>query len=969
MAQVTLREYLQGIEDTISSGHVDDAVHQCQHVLAQFPESLEVQRLLGEVYLARGQMEDAQQALDWILTNDPENVIAYCDRALISERLSDFDTALDCYQQAYELSRGNRDIRQQFNMLSAKAGQQGFMFSRAGLARLYMRGGLLPQAVQEWDAVLTISPDRLDARIGLLETYWREEMYDEAEQIAVQTLQDVPGCVKALLLLAHITAPKNMHLAQEYVQRAELLDPDLLMAQELFEDMMMSQPGHPFLKLLKKAPAMLDANQASTEPASTPAFAESAFAHVSASEEAMLVPDTFLREMSTSDSPFEWSKLDTWEGEIEPLAKPELYEQPTVEASALPTWSHDTFSHNDSWTVPIQQEVQEPQKQEEIPSFAEQNLNDFQFDAWSQNAHDDATDASKQQGPQVWNDLNHLSALGADESWKNRHDTTQADNVDPSWMSGTQEETPSLPPVWLDMLTQDEQRGQQQPSAAIPPVEREQKQPSIEMPMLSSYAQSAESIPTDHTSDATWRDALQVSLNTTDEEPFFFGPEWLKSLGAAEIGADVQEHSMQSPEVPNPPSEAVLPSSTPAHVPVAEPEPTFDTYTWSEPAQALITEPAPAQSPIVEPEPAFDTYAWSNYLSIEPQPTEQSEHTLLNTLEDLEHDLRSKGFVPLEPNSLSSIAQSQEQEPSSDEPLTTVPYQRREEIYEEEKPYQEPYHEATLSSALAQLGNLVAPSAQISYPSPESLMPAVQKTPHITAPLEEPLWASGLPSVPAPAQEEPHDIEQETQQIASAPNPTPATPRTVPQEQLFTTPNHVEAFPEPLLEPTHVLPRVEVSRIPVAPTARADAFFESELETTMKRPAVRLQAMSQRQHSMTIPQYQSAETIKGRGSESKVTIGGRKDGSRSSQERLVKGYQHQLVGDYDEAMQEYRIIIKSAPELLGEVVSNVRALLKLAPKYSAGYRVLGDAYMRQGEYLQAMEAYNKALTMAKKAKA
>jgi cytochrome c-type biogenesis protein CcmH/NrfG len=68
-------------------------------------------------------------------------------------------------------------------------------------------------------------------------------------------------------------------------------------------------------------------------------------------------------------------------------------------------------------------------------------------------------------------------------------------------------------------------------------------------------------------------------------------------------------------------------------------------------------------------------------------------------------------------------------------------------------------------------------------------------------------------------------------------------------------------------------------------------------------------------------------------------------------------------------MQEYRTVIRNAPDLLGEVISNVRALLKLAPNYSTGYRVLGDAYMRQGEYLQAMEAYNKALTMAKKAKA
>ncbi len=65
-------------------------------------------------------------------------------------------------------------------------------------------------------------------------------------------------------------------------------------------------------------------------------------------------------------------------------------------------------------------------------------------------------------------------------------------------------------------------------------------------------------------------------------------------------------------------------------------------------------------------------------------------------------------------------------------------------------------------------------------------------------------------------------------------------------------------------------------------------------------------------------------------------------------------------------MAEYRIIIRNAPELLSEVISNLRALLKLSPRYSAGFRVLGDAYMRQGEYLQAMESYNKALSIAKK---
>ena len=131
----------------------------------------------------------------------------------------------------------------------------------------------------------------------------------------------------------------------------------------------------------------------------------------------------------------------------------------------------------------------------------------------------------------------------------------------------------------------------------------------------------------------------------------------------------------------------------------------------------------------------------------------------------------------------------------------------------------------------------------------------------------------------------------------------------------------------------------------------------------MRRPAVRLQPMQQK---FATPREHPGSY--GRGSRGSERMAKNIDSGSSYHELLLQGYQYQLAGDYDGAMQAYRIIIRSAPELLAEVVSNVRALLKLAPNYSAGYRVLGDAYMRQGEYLQAMAAYNKALTMAKKAR-
>ncbi len=130
----------------------------------------------------------------------------------------------------------------------------------------------------------------------------------------------------------------------------------------------------------------------------------------------------------------------------------------------------------------------------------------------------------------------------------------------------------------------------------------------------------------------------------------------------------------------------------------------------------------------------------------------------------------------------------------------------------------------------------------------------------------------------------------------------------------------------------------------------------------MKRPAVRLHAL-QASTEQSDPSYHL-----GGGCPTDRTTTGNAANNLSSKEQLVKGYQSQLAGAYNDAMQEYRIIIRNAPELLDEVISNLQALLKLAPRYSAGYRALGDAYMRQGEYSQAIEAYNKAQSIARKAK-
>ncbi len=251
------------------------------------------------------------------------------------------------------------------------------------------------------------------------------------------------------------------------------------------------------------------------------------------------------------------------------------------------------------------------------------------------------------------------------------------------------------------------------------------------------------------------------------------------------------------------------------------------------------------------------------------------------------------------------------------------------------------------------------PAEQWSAPAPTEIAGQPDLSP---APTAQPWWTSA-PSqptqteIPAPVPVEPVAIP-----VAQAQQEVPTAPVS------FPTASETMAVPTaPLPQPQAPIPALATSTVqqvapaaPLVPAYRPDALLENELETTMRRPAVRLQPMQ----AGTRPGTASLG-VKGRPVERKPATG---EGPLSPKEQLVKGYQYQLAGAYDDAMQEYRVVIRNAPELLDEVISNLRALLKLAPRYTAGYRVLGDAYMRQGQYLQAMEAYNKALTMAKKAK-
>ncbi|MBA2676958.1 MAG: tetratricopeptide repeat protein, partial [Ktedonobacteraceae bacterium] len=595
MAQITLRDYLQKTEDAIGSKQIDTALANCQSILAHFPDSLEGQRLLGEVYLAQGRLEDAQHAFDWVLSNDPENVIVYCSRALVSQRLSDFDTALDCYQQAYELSKGNSQIRQAFNELSEQVGQQGFMLSRAGLARLYMRGDLLEQSIQEWEVVLAAMPDRLDARTGLLEAYWREGFYDQTAQLANQILRDVPGCLKALVLLAHVTAPQDMLQSQELMKRAEALDPDLITAHDLFADHIASGSRDPFLKLLKKSPVVIGEDVATLETVQSP---------ISTIEKPAVQENAYAFSSTLASSPdglATWGSIEGWSNQ-QTLINPRPDESDQQAASSFSVWG---ANGENSASVDVEQS-----SRPDVSQYGEQNggTSDPPWDETASTVPWSTFQPDMQPAPfsndsdqaEPWQLLqNALNSINPEVAWSqplqdepeqearpfqddivlaqsaqdSREGMEEAQvrmpeeqHVEPQRSAIQEEKSPLLsieeendplsPPAWLSMLTQTERNQLSGVMPAVNPAELRQKS----QPLTTTVQPEPE--PTRENAGGPLSISSDAGGENANEEESFFGPGWLKSLGAATLDNDQAAESPMAPSSSLPSSETTRASES-----------------------------------------------------------------------------------------------------------------------------------------------------------------------------------------------------------------------------------------------------------------------------------------------------------------------------------------------------------------------------------------------------------------------
>lgn len=274
MERTTLTERLRRVEAEIAAGRPEQALAACQELQAEYPRALRVQRTLGQIYLALRRPREALATLDRALAGDPEDVRACCARALVHQMHGDDGAALAWYRRACDLRPDDQALRATFRDLAHRLGEPPYRPSRAGLARLYLRGDLLAHAIREWEQLVAESPDRLDAQVGLAETLWIAGHAEAAEDRCRRILANAPFCVKAMLILMALAlSDGDMDTARAHLERTLQLDPDMTIAQMCFSDALAA--GDPVMTALLR-PGAADLADEATMRHPTAGFAQSA---------------------------------------------------------------------------------------------------------------------------------------------------------------------------------------------------------------------------------------------------------------------------------------------------------------------------------------------------------------------------------------------------------------------------------------------------------------------------------------------------------------------------------------------------------------------------------------------------------------------------------------------------------------------------------------------------------------------
>jgi tetratricopeptide (TPR) repeat protein len=224
------------------AGKYPDAAKQLERLVRQFPESFEVQELLGLVYAAQSQDARATQHLQKAVTLKPDSASARTNLAANLARLGKLDLAAEQFKKAVELDPRNFETNH-------------------NLGESYVRSGKITEAAPYLEKAQQIDPSSYDNGYDLSLAYRQIGRLTEAQQL-IQALLKQKNTAELHNLLAEVDEKdgKFVEAANEY-ETAAHMDPSESNLFDWGSELLLHRTLGPAVEVFQQATARYPASQ------------------------------------------------------------------------------------------------------------------------------------------------------------------------------------------------------------------------------------------------------------------------------------------------------------------------------------------------------------------------------------------------------------------------------------------------------------------------------------------------------------------------------------------------------------------------------------------------------------------------------------------------------------------------------------------------------------------------------------
>jgi tetratricopeptide (TPR) repeat protein len=231
MAEISLRAYIEYIDDRLDRDAYGEVMAQCRHILETYPKYIEVYKQLARALAAQENYTDAMDMFQRVLSSDPTDFVSHIGMSECYKEDGVLDQAIWHLERAFEQVPSNSELQEALKQLYEQRDHKvprKIQMSGGALAQMYMRGKLYPQAISELTKAIAHDPNRLDLQILMAESLWYDHQYVAAGKVAAEVLKKLPYSISSNRILAqlwlHAGQPKE---ARPFLERVKELDPYL----------------------------------------------------------------------------------------------------------------------------------------------------------------------------------------------------------------------------------------------------------------------------------------------------------------------------------------------------------------------------------------------------------------------------------------------------------------------------------------------------------------------------------------------------------------------------------------------------------------------------------------------------------------------------------------------------------------------------------------------------------------------